>query len=282
MTLESVVASATHLTSSTSETSAPDLLAPLRVRPDTSAVLCDVDGTIAPIVVEADEASVPQRGRELLEALGRRYALVGCVSGRRATDARRVVGVDSISYIGNHGLEYLRPRAERAETVWGISGHQDELRRFARDAHTPELRRIGVRLEDKRSIWAFHWRGATDEAGARQALEQLANAALERGFEPRWGRKVLEIRPRVGVDKGTAVASLLGESEVRAALYAGDDTTDLDAFRALRHLREAEALEHVICVGVRSEEGPAEITDEADLVVDGPGGTLELLTTLLS
>jgi trehalose 6-phosphate phosphatase len=253
----------------------------LRVRPDTSAVLCDVDGTLAPIVVDPDRASMPQRGRELLEALGRRYALVCCVSGRRATDARRVVGVESISYIGNHGLEYLRPGAEEPESAAGVSEQEDELRTFARAAHTTELRRTGVRLEDKRSILAFHWRRATDEAEARQALEELARAALERGFEPHWGRKVLEIRQSVGVDKGSAVAGLLGATEVKAALYVGDDTTDLDAFRALRRLREADALEHAICVGVRSEEGPPEIQEEADLVVDGPGGTIELLAMLL-
>jgi trehalose 6-phosphate phosphatase len=262
--------------------SAPDLLAPLRVRPDTAAVLLDVDGTIAPIVARPDEASVPQRTRELLGDLSGRYALVGCVSGRRATDARRVVGVDSIAYIGNHGLEYLRPGAERAETVPGLTSHEAELEAFAHKTHTPELREIGVRLEDKRSIWAFHWRETSDESSARGALEQVAKAAVERGLEPRWGRKVLEIRPPLGIDKGTALASVLGEADVQAALYAGDDTTDLDAFRALRRLRDDRALQHAVCVGVRSQEGPAEITGEADLLVDGPDGVIELLAILAS
>jgi trehalose 6-phosphate phosphatase len=282
LTFQSVVVSAENLKSSTSETSAPDLLSPLRARPDRSAVLCDVDGTIAPIVARPEEASAPPRARELLAELGRRYALVGCVSGRRATDARRVVGVDSIAYIGNHGLEYLAPGAESAETVPELRSHDEATATFARDHYTSALREAGVRLEDKRSIWSFHWREATDERSARNALEEVAKAALERGLEPHWGRKVLEIRPALGVDKGTAIASVLGEAEVKAALYAGDDTTDLDAFRALRSLRSDRALDHAVCVGVRSEEGPAEISSEADLVVEGPDGVLELLAVLAS
>jgi trehalose 6-phosphate phosphatase len=270
------------LTRSTSETSATDLLAPLRARPDKSAVLCDVDGTIAPIVARAEEASAPPRARELLAELGRRYALVGCVSGRRATDARRVVGVDSIAYIGNHGLEYLSPGAECAETVPELRSHDAATATFARELYTSDLRALGVRLEDKRSIWSFHWRGASDEPSARSALEQVAKAALERGLEPRWGRKVLEIRPPLPIDKGTALASVLGEADVETAIYAGDDTTDLDAFRALRRLLDDGALEHAVCVGVRSEEGPTEIAAEADLVVEGPDGVLELLAALAS
>src|SRR5881275_3146493 len=69
------------------------LVAPLRRDPGHSAVLTDVDGTIAPIVLDPKDATVPERTREILRALARRYALVGCLSGRRAMDARRVVGL---------------------------------------------------------------------------------------------------------------------------------------------------------------------------------------------
>jgi trehalose 6-phosphate phosphatase len=91
------------------------LLAPLRERPQRSAILCDIDGTLAPIVARPQDAAVPAHPRQLLETLARRYALVACVSGRRATDARRMVGVDSILYLGNHGLERLEPGAEAPE-----------------------------------------------------------------------------------------------------------------------------------------------------------------------
>jgi trehalose 6-phosphate phosphatase len=160
------------------------------------------------------------------------------------------------------------------------TSHAAAVRSFATAAHTPELRRAGIRIEDKESIWSFHWREAPDEAWARKALERIAKSAAEEGFVPHWGRKVLEIRPAVAVDKGTAIERLLGGADVEAALYGGDDTTDLDAFRSLRELQSSGGLEHSVCVGVRSDEGPAESTVEADLVVEGPSGFRDLLARL--
>jgi trehalose 6-phosphate phosphatase len=256
------------------------LLAPLREHPDRSALVCDIDGTIAPIVPKPDEALVPERTRELLANLTRRYGLVACVSGRRAADARRIVGIGSLAYIGNHGLEWLRPGAQRAQSDPAARSYAAAMRSFAIGAYTAELRKAGIRLEDKDAIWAFHWREAGDEAGAREALEQVAAAAAEQGLVPHWGRKVLEIRPPLAIDKGTALATVLRETDLEAVLYAGDDTTDLDAFRKLRGMRSNGALAHAVCVGVRSDEGPPEITAEADLVVDGPQGFRQLLALL--
>jgi trehalose 6-phosphate phosphatase len=92
---------------------------------------------------------------------------------------------------------------------------------------------------------------------------------------------VLEIRPPVPFDKGSALKRLLGEGNFEAALYAGDDTTDLDAFRKLRELSSSGHLSYSVCVGVTSAEGPPEIAGEADLTVDGPCGMGELLEALL-
>jgi trehalose 6-phosphate phosphatase len=138
-----------------------------------------------------------------------------------------------------------------------------------------------VLLEDKDAIWSFHLRGAGDEAAARAALERVAETATSRGLVPHWGRKVLEIRPPLPFGKGASLADLLRDRKLAAALFAGDDATDLDAFRALRELREGGYLDHAVCVGVASDEGPPEITAEADLVVDGPDGARELLSLLL-
>lgn len=252
----------------------------MREQPKQSALLFDVDGTLAPIVPRPDQASVPQATRELLTSLSQRYDLVACLSGRRAADARRVVGVDDLVYMGNHGLEYLPPGSREPEVVPEASSHVAAVRSFANAAYTSELRDAGIRIEDKESIWSFHWRGAADDASAREALGRIAQSAAEQGLVPHWGRKVLEIRPPVAVDKGTAVERLLARKGVESALYGGDDTTDLDAFRSLRELRSSGVLEQSVCVGVRSEEGPAEIAVEADLVVDGPSGFRELLARL--
>jgi trehalose 6-phosphate phosphatase len=140
---------------------------------------------------------------------------------------------------------------------------------------------LRVRLEDKGPIVAFHWRGAPDEEAARAAIDAIAAKAEAGGLRTHWGRKVLEVRPPVRIDKGAGIESFLADAEVDAALYAGDDVTDLDAFRALSKLVEQGRLKHAVRVGVRSDEGPAEIVEEADVVVEGPPGVEDLLAALL-
>ena len=105
-------------------------------------------------------------------------------------------------------------------------------------------------------------------------LEAVAERARTAGLEGNWGRKVLELRPPVEADKGTAVRWLLAERGLERALYAGNDTTDLDAFRGL------DGLEVGVRVAVASPEGPPELREAADLVVDSPAELLELMRTL--
>jgi trehalose 6-phosphate phosphatase len=144
------------------------------------------------------------------------------------------------------------------------------------------LRHRRVRLEDKGPIVAFHWRGAPDEDAARAAIDAIAAKAQEAGLRTHWGRKVLEVRPPVRIDKGAGITSFLEDADVDVALYAGDDRTDLDAFRALSELVERGELSHAIRVGVESDEGPEEITSEADVVVEGTEGVQGLLVALVS
>jgi trehalose 6-phosphate phosphatase len=237
---------------------AAELLAPLAHAPERSALVLDVDGTLAPIAPRPELAFVPEETRAELARLAGRYLLVACVSGRSGQDARRLVGVDGIEVVGNHGLE-LDPRAlALAEKIAGF-----------RDA-------VGLPVEDKELSLTYHYREAEDEAAARAELEQVAARAHAEGLDPRWGRKVLEVRPQVEANKGTAVRALLGRSCARLGLYAGDDTTDLDGFAGLR----GADLERAVCVAVASDEGPPELGEAADLVVAGPeelGALLRLL-----
>ena len=93
---------------------------------------------------------------------------------------------------------------------------------------------------------------------------------------------MLELRPPGAGGKDAAVASLLAPGRLDRAVYAGDDRTDLDAFRRLRDLREAGELVAVVCVGVLSAEGPAQLSEESDLTVEGPQGWLMTLESLLN
>jgi trehalose 6-phosphate phosphatase len=259
-----------------------EALAPLRANPSRAAILLDIDGTLAPIVEHASDAHVPESTRQLLIAVARRYGLVGCVSGRRASEARAMVSIGSISYLGSHGVELLRAGWTEAQLDADVEDWVRRIRDFGREADTADTRRRRVRLEDKGAIVAFHWRGAPDEEAARASIDAIAQRAEEAGLRTHWGRKVLEVRPPIKIDKGAGIVWLLGQtgSQIDSALYVGDDTTDLDAFHSLTALVEEGRLVRGIRVGVGSEDGPSEITDEADVVVDGPEGVRELLALL--
>jgi trehalose 6-phosphate phosphatase len=258
-----------------------EALEPIRSEPGGAAVLLDIDGTLAPIVRHAADAHVPEATRSLLIAIADRYHLVGCVSGRRATTARQIVAIGTIAYVGNHGGELLRPRATRPEIDPELAAWTARMRAFVAQAYTTAVERIRVRYEDKETIAAFHWRGAPDELAAAAAVRDIARAAEAEGLVVHWGRKVLEVRPPVALDKGLGIATLLAGAGVTVALYVGDDTTDLDAFRGLRTLVESGDLQSAVCVAVRSDEAPPELAREADLAVDGPAGVRGLLEALL-
>jgi trehalose 6-phosphate phosphatase len=236
------------------------LLAPLAEAPERAALLFDVDGTLAPIVARPELAAVPEETRTQLRRLAGRYRLVACLSGRPGEEAARLVSVDGVRYVGNHGLE-LDPRADELAR---------EIARFRAEIDGDLL------VEDKRLTLSFHFREAADESTAVAALEPIARAARERGLDARWGRKVLEIRPRVDADKGTAVVALLAGSGADRALYAGDDTTDIDAFRGL----DDAGLARSVRIAVSSPEAPPALIAAADLVVAGPPELLRLLETL--
>jgi len=232
------------------------LLAELRRYPRSAAVFLDVDGVLAPIVERPEDARVPDETRREIGRLARKYALVACVSGRTGGDARRLVGLDELTYVGEHGLE-LEPTAE----PWRGAIHA-----FAETVDWP--------VEDKGLTLSFHYRGVADEEAAEQFLLDVAERARNAGLRPRFGRKVLEVRPPIDASKGTAVRALLEQRGLSRALYAGDDATDIDAFRALGEL------ELGVRVGVASRESPRAITDEADIVVASPAEVLEILRTL--
>jgi trehalose 6-phosphate phosphatase len=232
------------------------LLRRLAERPAETALLLDVDGTLAPIAPQPQDAVVPEQTRSVLEELVGTYALVACISGRPGGEAAGIVGVEGIVYVGEHGLEL-----DRRARKWA-----PEVAAFADTVDWP--------AERKPLSLSFHFRTAADEHAAVTELRRVADLAAAAGLRPRWGRKVLEVRPPLDANKGTAVRALVGERGLRRALYAGDDTTDLDAFRGL------DGLELAVRVAVVSEEGPSELGTAADIVVGGPEALAGLLSRL--
>ena len=124
----------------------------------------------------------------------------------------------------------------------------------------------------------LHWRRRPDLEAAATDLGRRLAAAHGLRLEP--GRQTLELRPPLDVDKGTAVEELAAGAS--AALFIGDDRGDLAAFDALTRLVDEGRLAHAVRVAVRSAEAPDALLERADLVVEGPRGTLRLLDDLVA
>jgi trehalose 6-phosphate phosphatase len=235
---------------------ADDPIATLSADPRRAAVLLDVDGTLAPIVERPEDARIPDETRAELARLAGRYALVACVSGRPRAEVEALLDLEGVAVVGEHGLELAPDAARWAEVVTA----------FADGVDWP--------AERKPLSVSFHFRRADDVRAARAYLARVADAAEREGLVPRFGRMVLEVRPPVDADKGTAVRALVTRAGVDRALYAGDDATDVDAFRGLDELGVA------VRVAVSSRESPPALLEAADLVVEGTEGVLALLRRL--
>lgn len=236
-------------------------------------VLLDVDGTLAPIAPRPSDARVPDETRAVVERLivipGAHVALV---SGRSAEDAIGVAGVSRVWAIGNHGMEVRAPDGDMVPDP-EVQPFEERISRVARELESVAREVAGAFLEDKRWTLSLHYRLAPD----REVPPMLAKAravAEQAGLRVSDGKKVLEVRPPVAIDKGTAsvrLADRLGALAQGSALFfAGDDRTDEDAFRALR-----QRATHAVTVRV-GDEGAT----DAEFRVPSPDALRALLAAI--
>jgi trehalose 6-phosphate phosphatase len=247
----------------------PDRLAPLRDAPARAGILVDFDGTLAPIVDDADRATALPGAADALLALTERYALVAVVSGRPIEYLAGQLP-DGLLLSGQYGLETRRGgRLERHPdaTTW-----QSVIDAVAADAaELPELE-----VEHKGLSLTFHFR--THPEHARTALAWATDAAERSGLHLRRAKMSLELHPPLAVDKGTVVEDLA--EGLGAVCYIGDDVGDVPAFDGLDRLA-AQGVS-TVRVAVTTSEAVPELLDRADVRVDGPEGVLDLLRGLVA
>jgi len=201
----------------------------------------DYDGTLTPIVAHPADARLSRMTRHLLTALaGHRRYRVAIVSGRALADLRACIGIESIWLAGNHGLEiegpgvlYCHPGARRL---------RPQMEALARALSHALAEIPGAWVEDKGLTLAVHLRSVPAPSVPRVQCQllRLAGPALAAGtWTLRTGKAVLEIRPNVPWDKGSAVRWITERAcqdvppASRLAVYIGDDETDEDAFGAV-------------------------------------------------
>ena len=237
----------------------------------------DIDGTLSPIVANPGDARISPRCQELLRALMAEGVVVALITGRPLETARRMTGLDGAVYAANHGL-----------SLW-IDGH-DETSQAVREymavaqrifEETSDIAADGVFVEVSGPNLAFHYRQARDERAAKDTIIsciRASNAAAT--YRMREGRKIIELRPPLDIDKGTAVTDLAGRLEIAALICLGDDQTDMDMFMAAAQLR-ANGLP-AATIAVHSEEAAPQLLASADYSLRGVAGVEVFLDQFLT
>jgi trehalose 6-phosphate phosphatase len=233
----------------------------------------DIDGTLSPIVDRPGVAAVTPLCRRYLREIRRRVEVVAVISGRAPEIARRLVGLEELVYIGNHGLSWWRQGRE--ETLAEAVPYEAMVREAKKDL-TVRLDLPGLILEDKGPILALHYRLCADRQAARVAILDALAPWRAQGLRIREGRLVFELGPPLDIHKGTALTHLMETYRLRSVLYLGDDLTDVEAFKVLRHWREEGKLSGA-AVAVANPESGLEVMEEADYWVDGVPGVEWLL-----
>lgn len=237
----------------------------------------DFDGTLSPIAPTAEGARLYPGARELLER-AQRQARVAIMTGRAIDDGAKKINVEGLTYIGTHGLEW----SEGLPWTHPVAIDEEALAYAAPgkylldlvEQHEGEL--PGVYVQRKRIGGTLHYRLASDPEETRQKLLAiLAEPARRVNMSLSEGKRMVEVRVPLAIDKGQALLRFARRYNLRGVLFAGDDRTDLDAVLAIPRLR-AEGIA-ALSVGVQHPETPPELLHAADLVVQGVPAMIALL-----
>lgn len=233
-------------------------------------IITDVDGTLSPIVNRPEDAEVTARAKHLLTKLLPHCTIVAAISGRAAADIHGRVGVAGMVYVGNHGLE--RWQGGSVVIPPDVAAHRPAVEVAL--AELPDLldKYDGTMIEDKGPTLTVHYRNVAEPDRFATKMRPLVRKVTEKhGLRLYEGRMIFEIRPPLDLNKGTAMRALVEEYDLDAAVYLGDDVTDIDAIRVARELREADEC-YAFGFGVDSDETPSAVIEAADFSVLGVAG----------
>ena len=257
----------------------PDLLKHLEalqrlvpIRP--MGLFVDIDGTIAPIIADPDAVTVSDEVRDALAALAAHITVVA-LTGRDVASARRFVGLDSVVYAGNHGTEWLEEG--RTSVLPEVQSYVPSMHALAETAKRRLSALEGLYIEDKGPTISLHYRGTDDPSAARDEIHAVLRQTGEAGgLAISEGKMVVEVRPPLPVNKGTGLTRMVRRRGLRSGLVLGDDTTDVDAFVAMRNLRGFAGL----TVAVLAPDAPAGLLAAADYALSGTEAAQALLVWL--
>lgn len=238
----------------------------------------DIDGTLSPIAPTPDEARLYPGAAEYLRQASH-YAHVGIITGRGIADGARMVNVEGITYIGNHGLEWCDglPTTHTIKLLPEAEPYVDPGKRlldFAQEHLVPEI--PGLIVQRKSVGGTLHYRLAPDPEQARaRILSALAEPARQQQMRIDEGKRAVEILAPLTVNKGQALRRYVEHFGLRSVIFAGDDRTDLNGFLEIERLRQDGLA--ALAVAVKHHDTLPELLEHADVVVQGVEEMVQLL-----
>jgi trehalose 6-phosphate phosphatase len=246
-----------------------------------SAIVCDIDGTIASIAPTPTSAYLADGAREALIRLASLVDLVAVVTGRSAIDGATMLGVPGALVVGNHGLEWIQDGEHVIHPdALPFEGRLAEVMTALAELTASDPRLLGAVVENKRLSGSVHYRLTPDPVVAHVLLLDAAKElGLRSNLRVTEGRMVVEIRPPVSVNKGVALQRIVEDRILMGMVFFGDDVTDIDGFRVLQTLRDTRNFAG-LSVAVADPEARPEVIAAADVSIDGVASCVAFLERL--
>lgn len=205
---------------------------------DKLALFLDYDGTLAPLTTHPDATVMESESEKSLRELAtNKNIYMAIISGRSPQDAMNKVGISNITYAGNHGLEIYFPNGSKY--VHEVSTELKD--NFIKLVNDLELRvaKHGAWVENKTASLTFHYREVPEHFHG-ELIEQATIIIQNYGYVANQAHCAIEARPPVQWNKGEAALHILRGQfgndwhTHTKVIFAGDDTTDEDAMKALK------------------------------------------------
>ena len=243
--------------------------------------MTDVDGTISEIVPTPDEAMVTESMQNALIKLHEKFQLVAVVSGRSVLNAREMVGVEGLLYVGNHGMEFLKNNHLSMDPQ--VEKYLPQIKKTGKKIKEGDLSRInGLIFEDKGICYSIHYRCSHSPENVREKILNTLQKDPEcKNLNISEGRRLVELKPPVNCDKGTILHGVIDQYNLKKIIYLGDDITDSDAFNKLKELENEGKIEGAGIL-VRSSEIPSYVKKHSSFFVNDVDEVLKFFQWLLN
>lgn len=246
-----------------------------------TAIVTDIDGTISEIAPTPDEAIVTSSMKEELFKLKEKFKMLAVISGRSAQNARQMVGVEGLLYVGNHGMEYLKDGSLDINPE--VTKYLSKIKKVGKKLKKGELSSVnGLIFEDKGICYSIHYRQTKPSENARKKiLNKIYDDPECQKLEISEGRQLVELKPPISCDKGTILQNIIEEYELGRIIYLGDDITDVDAFRKLKEM-ETQGKIKAVSILVLSNEIPDYVKRNSSYYINGVNDVIKFFQWLLN